>query len=424
MSNRTNDPNLKSWVKSALGSHFPIQNLPIGIFSTSDRSARAGIAIGVKILDLALCFEKGLIRPKGVGENVFNQENLNAFFALGKSVWSDTRQQISDFLNADNADNSRFEDEVLVNQSEARMHLPVKIGNYTDFYSSMEHASNVGKIFRPQAEPLLPNWKHIPVGYHGRANSIVVSGTDFHRPNGQTMADGAEKPEFGPSKRMDIELEMAFVIGQSTQLGDFVKTSNAWDYVYGLALFNDWSARDLQKWEYVPLGPFLGKNFASSMAPWIVSIEALEPFRVDGPKQEPEVLPYLKTEGPQNFDIQLHVYLTPEGGRPSLISKSNHKHLYWNIPQQVAHHTVNGCPLSVGDVYASGTISAPDENGFGSMLELSWGGQKPMAINDGSTRTFLLDNDKITIIGYCEKDEYTIGFGEVSGKLLPAKKYE
>lgn len=423
MPEKTNDPALRSWVDSAQGSLFPIQNLPIGIFSTNQKAPRAGIAIGDYILDLAVCFEKGFIKIDNVSENIFAQDSINSYLELGRPVWRSVRSQISDFLNATNSSNASFASEVLVLQSEAKMHLAMKIGDYTDFYSSLEHASNVGKIFRPNMEPLLPNWKHLPVGYHGRSNSVVISGTDFHRPNGQTMADGAEKPSFGPSKRMDIELEMAFVIGKSTKLGDMVKTEDAWEHVYGLALFNDWSARDLQKWEYVPLGPFLGKNFASSLAPWIVSIDALEPFRVDGPTQDPEVLPYLQTKGKQNFDIALDVYLTPKDGDASLISKSNHKYLYWNIPQQLAHHTVNGCPISAGDLYASGTISAPYAEGYGSMLELSWGGSKPIAISDGSTRTFLLDYDKITITGYCEGKDYKIGFGEVTGTVLPAKPY-
>jgi len=359
MPEKTNDPALRSWVESAQGSLFPIQNLPIGIFSTEQKTPRAGIAIGDYILDLAVCFDKGFIKIEGVSENIFAKDSINSYLELGRTVWRSVRSQISNFLNAENASNASYASEVLVLQADATMHLAMKIGDYTDFYSSLEHASNVGKIFRPNMEPLLPNWKHLPVGYHGRSNSIVISGTDFHRPNGQTMADGAEKPSFGPSKRMDIELEMAFVIGKSTKLGDCVKTQDAWEHVYGLALFNDWSARDLQKWEYVPLGPFLGKNFASSIAPWIVSIDALEPFRVDGPSQDPEVLPYLQFSGKQNFDIALDVYLTPKDGEASLISKSNHKYLYWNIPQQLAHHTVNGCPISAVDVYASGTISAP-----------------------------------------------------------------
>lgn len=423
MPEKTNDPALRSWVESAQGSLFPIQNLPIGIFSTEQKTPRAGIAIGDYILDLAVCFDKGFIKIEGVSENIFAKDSINSYLELGRTVWRSVRSQISNFLNAENASNASYASEVLVLQADATMHLAMKIGDYTDFYSSLEHASNVGKIFRPNMEPLLPNWKHLPVGYHGRSNSIVISGTDFHRPNGQTMADGAEKPSFGPSKRMDIELEMAFVIGKSTKLGDCVKTQDAWEHVYGLALFNDWSARDLQKWEYVPLGPFLGKNFASSIAPWIVSIDALEPFRVDGPSQDPEVLPYLQFSGKQNFDIALDVYLTPKDGEASLISKSNHKYLYWNIPQQLAHHTVNGCPISAGDVYASGTISAPYPEGYGSMLELSWGGSKPIPISDGSTRTFLLDYDKITITGYCQGKDYKIGFGEVTGTVLPAKPY-
>ncbi len=420
MTDHTNDPTLESWVKGARDTDFPIQNLPLGIFSTSTLTPRAGMAIGEYIVDLSALYEKGFLDGLDLGSNVFAQPVLNSFLAGGHTRWSALRRIVSDLLAEGNEQLRPHEQTVLVPQSMAKMHLPLHIPDYTDFYSSMEHASNVGKMFRPNMEALLPNWKHLPVGYHGRASSIVVSGTDFHRPCGQTMKDGDERPEYGPTKQLDIELEMAFVIGQATDMGRRIPTGSMRDFVYGLSLFNDWSARDIQRWEYVPLGPFLGKNFASSLAPWIVSLDALEPFRVDGPVQDPEVLDYLKTSGAQNYDIVLEVYLTPQGGEPSLICTSNHKYLYWNIAQQLAHHTVNGCPVSVGDVYASGTISAPDENGFGSMLELSWKGTKPIQLKDGSTRTFLLDHDTITIKGYCQGNGYRIGFGEVTGTVLPA----
>ncbi len=303
------------------------------------------------------------------------------------------------------------------------MHIPVEVGDYTDFYSSIEHATNVGSMFRDPGNALFPNWKSLPVGYHGRASSIVVSGTDIHRPNGQTMPAGEDKPVFGPSRLFDFELEMAFVVGKSTKLGNSVKVKDAEDYIFGLVVFNDLSARDIQKWEYVPLGPFLAKNFGSVISPWIVSLDALEPFRLEGPKQEPEVLPYLKSEGNRNFDINLEVYIKPENGSENLVSRSNHKYLYWNIAQQLAHHTVNGCNINVGDMYASGTISGPGPEAYGSMLELSWGGKKPLKLSDGSERKFILDNDTIIMRAYCQKNGLRIGFGESVTKVLPAKIY-
>jgi fumarylacetoacetase len=310
--------------------------------------------------------------------------------------------------------------EILVSQADVQMHLPVHVGDYTDFYSSIEHATNVGKMFRDPENALLPNWKHIPVGYHGRASSIVVSGTPIKRPKGQVMPKDATEPVFKPSARLDFELEMGFITGKNTQLGDSVSTADADDYIFGLVLFNDWSARDIQKWEYVPLGPFLGKSFGSSMSPWIVTLEALEPFKVAGPKQDPKVLPYLKYTGKSNYDIQLEVGLQPEKSEETVVSTSNLKYMYWNMQQQLAHHTINGCNINVGDVMASGTISGKDESSYGSMLEISWGGTKPVTLKDGSTRTFIEDNDTVIMRGFAEKDGIKVGFGEVSGKILPS----
>jgi len=300
------------------------------------------------------------------------------------------------------------------------MHLPIHIGDYTDFYSSIEHATNVGKMFRDPENALLPNWKHIPVGYHGRASSIVVSGTPIKRPKGQVMPKDATEPVFKPSGRLDFELEMGFVTGKNTQLGSSVSTKEAEDYIFGLVLFNDWSARDIQKWEYVPLGPFLGKSFGSSISPWIVTLEALEPFKIAGPKQDPKVLPYLKYTGKSNYDIQLEVGLQPEKSEESTVSTSNLKYMYWNMRQQLAHHTINGCNINVGDVMASGTISGKDESSYGSMLEISWGGTKPITLKDGSKRTFIEDNDTVIMRGFAQKDGIKVGFGEVSGKILPS----
>ena len=301
------------------------------------------------------------------------------------------------------------------------MLLPVKIGDYTDFYSSEQHAFNVGSMFRDPENALLPNWKHMPVGYHGRASSIVVSGTDIHRPKGQTKSKEQTSPVFGPTKRLDFELEMAFIVGKSTTLGESVGTDQAEEFIFGFTLFNDWSARDIQTWEYVPLGPFLAKNFASSMSPWVVTLEAMEPFRVSGPKQEPEVLEYLSYSGDAHFDVKLEVYIEPEGEKKTKITSSNYQNVYWNIRQQLAHQTVNGCNINVGDLYASGTISGKDSDSFGSMLELSWNGTRALSLEGESQRLFVEDGDTVTIRGFGEREGVRIGFGEVSNKILKAK---
>ncbi|MEP4881939.1 fumarylacetoacetase, partial [Maribacter dokdonensis] len=311
--------------------------------------------------------------------------------------------------------------EAFVQQKDATMHLPVQVGDYTDFYSSIEHATNVGKMFRDPENALLPNWRHIPVGYHGRASSIVVSGTNIHRPMGQVKTNEMETPVFQASGRLDFELEMGFIVGKTTQLGERIAVENASEHIFGLVLFNDWSARDIQKWEYVPLGPFLGKSFASSMSPWIVTLEALEPFKVQGPKQDPAVLSYLQYEGAKNYDIQLEVGMSSKSSEETIISRSNFKFMYWNMMQQLAHHTVNGCNVNVGDVMASGTISGKDESSYGSLLEISWGGKKPFELKDGSKRTFIEDNDTITLKGFAEKEGVRVGFGEVTGTILPSK---
>ena len=306
-------------------------------------------------------------------------------------------------------------------QAYAQMHLPVQVGDYTDFYSSIEHATNVGMMFRDPENALLPNWRHIPVGYHGRASSIIASGHNIHRPKGQVLPKGESQPVYKASGRLDFELETAFIIGKSTEVGDSVDIADARDYIFGVVLFNDWSARDIQKWEYVPLGPFLGKSFASSISPWIVTLEALEPFKVAGPKQEPEVLPYLQTDRNNNYDVNLEVGITPQGGDEQIVCRSNFKYMYWSMLQQLAHHTVNGCNVNVGDMMGSGTISGKDENSYGSMLEISWAGSKPVQMNDGSTRAFINDHDTVTMRGFAEKDGVRVGFGNVETKVLPAK---
>ncbi|MFD0798727.1 fumarylacetoacetase [Maribacter chungangensis] len=407
---------LTSWLDIPADSDFSIYNLPFGIFSKKKGKTRAGIAIGNHIVDLAALAEAELI---DVSPFVFRQSTLNEFIGLGKEVTNKVRLDVQGLLiDADSP--LKKKPEILVPQADVQMHLPVHIGDYTDFYSSIEHATNVGKMFRDPENALLPNWRHIPVGYHGRASSIVVSGTPIKRPKGQLMPKDATAPVFKPSGRLDFELEMGFITGKNTQLGTSIGTKEAEDYIFGLVLFNDWSARDIQKWEYVPLGPFLGKNFGSSISPWIVTIEALEPFKVAGPKQDPEVLPYLKYEGNQNYDVQLEVALQPENGEEQTVSSSNFKYMYWNMAQQLAHHTINGCNIHIGDVMASGTISGKDESSYGSMLEISWGGSKPITLKDGSTRTFIEDNDTVIMRGFAEKDGIKVGFGEVRGTILPA----
>lgn len=398
-------------------SDFSIHNIPFGIFSTPDRSPRAGVAIGDHILDLVAVAELDVF---DFNTAVLEKEVLNDFISLGKEITNKVRKDIQHWL--------QDEDSVLagkhglfVLQSEAKMHMPVYIGDYTDFYSSIEHATNVGTMFRDPAKALMPNWKHIPVGYHGRASSIVASGEAIHRPKGQTLPKDSKTPVFGPSQRLDFELEMGFISGKNTNLGESVSTAEAEDYIFGMVLLNDWSARDIQKWEYVPLGPFLAKNFASHISPWIVTLEALDQFRVPGPEQNPKVLPYLEFEGAKNYDINLEVGIAPEGTEEQVVCHSNFKFMYWNMAQQLAHHTVNGCNINIGDLYGSGTISGKDENSYGSMLELAWMGTKPLKMKDGSERKFIQDGDTVVMRGFAEKDGKRVGFGEVTAKVLPAK---
>ena len=408
---------LKTWVTVPHNSDFSIYNLPFGIFSVNGDAPKAGIAIGELIVDLEAISELGLI---SVDASYFKQKTLNEFISLGKKITNKVRLDVQRLLTIENSP-LKNHSEVFVSQKDAKMHLPVHVGDYTDFYSSIEHATNVGKMFRDPENALLSNWRHIPVGYHGRASSIVVSGTDIHRPMGQVKTNDMEVPVFKASGNLDFELEMGFVVGKSTELGERVSTKQAAEHIFGLVLFNDWSARDIQKWEYVPLGPFLGKSFASSMSPWIVTLEALEPFKVQGPEQKPEVLSYLKYEGEHNYDIKLEVGMSSSTSEETTISRSNFKYMYWNMMQQLAHHTVNGCNLKVGDVMASGTISGKDESSYGSLLEISWGGKKPFELKDGSKRTFIEDNDTITMRGFAEKEGKRVGFGQVTGTILPSK---
>ena len=398
-------------------SHFSIHNLPYGIFSTQERDARPGVAIGEYIIDLKALAAKGVF---DFDTSVFDSSVLNDFIALGKEVTNPVREELQKWLRDPQSVLAQNQDEILVPQKEAQMHLPLHIGDYTDFYSSIEHATNVGKMFRDPENALLPNWKHIPVGYHGRASSIVVSGTPVRRPMGQVLPKDAKAPVFQASSRLDFELEMAFVTGKPNELGTSITTDAAEDHIFGMMLFNDWSARDIQKWEYVPLGPFLAKNFASSVSPWVVTLEALDPFRVDGPVQDPAVLPYLEYSGKKNYDIQLEVSIAPSGSLPKTVCRSNYQYMYWNMAQQLAHHTVNGCNIQVGDLLASGTISGKTEDSFGSLLELAWSGTKPIDMPDGSTRTFIQDGDVVSMTGWAQKGDIRVGFGEVSAEILPA----
>lgn len=414
---------LKSWLEIPSDHDFSIHNLPFGVY-LKDGIPAPGIAIGDAIVDLRSAYEHGLLEGTGIDPTVLNRPVLNDFIAQGKKITSAVRKRIQEALCDDQSILFKHQNAILTHRLQADMCLPVHIGDYTDFYSSEEHATNVGKMFRDPANALLPNWKHIPVGYHGRASSVVVSGTPIHRPKGQTKAPDADMPVFGPSKRLDIELEMAFIIGKDTSLGDSVSVDQADDYIFGFTLFNDWSARDIQTWEYVPLGPFLAKNFASTMSPWIVTLEALEPFRTEGPVQSPDPLPYLKSDQPltpPNLNILLEVSLKPEKDQDTIICRSNYKYMYWSMRQQLAHHTCNGCNIRVGDVMASGTISGPDKGSFGSMLEISWGGKEPLTLQNGEQRTFLQDGDSITIRGYAQNGDVRVGFGLCEGKILPAK---
>lgn len=423
MTIKANNPKLKSWVEVPAGSDFPIQNLPFGIFNTEYLSPVAGVAIGDHVLDLVYLHENGFLDGLGVPVGIFNQRYLNDFIGLGKKKTREVRERISELLQHDNDElksNVAAREIALIPMSEVEMQLPIRIPNYTDFYSSEEHATNVGTMFRDPKNALLPNWKHLPVGYHGRASSIVVSGTDIHRPKGQIKPLDSEIPLFCPSQKVDFELEMAFITCTDTKLGSSISTKDAEEHIFGFVLFNDWSARDIQNWEYVPLGPFLGKNFGSTISPWIVTLDALQPFRVKGPDQFPQVLPYLVANGERNFDISLEVLIKPEQSDETTVSRSNFKYMYWNVNQQLAHHTVNGCNVQVGDLYASGTISGPSPGSFGSMLELTWNGQRPMHLADGTERKFINDGDTVVLRGHAEKDGVRIGFGECKGKILPA----
>ncbi|MCX6257368.1 MAG: fumarylacetoacetase [Bacteroidia bacterium] len=420
-----NQPERQSWIEVTVDCDFPIQNIPFGIYQHPVKGPSAATRIGNTLIDLPCLAQNGFLNGTGAEPTVFHNNFLNEFIALGQPVWRAVREIISEIFEAGNPllrDNLILRSEILSDATTAEMLMPVKVGDYTDFYSSIEHATNVGIMFRDAENPLLPNWRHIPVGYHGRSSSIVVSGTSIHRPKGQIKSDAGEYPVFSPSHQLDFELELAFVTGKATVLGESVSTADAADYIFGMVLFNDLSARDIQRWEYIPLGPFLSKNFGSVVSPWIVTLEALEPFRTSGPVQQPEPLPYLQFQGKENFNINLEVLIRPESQPEQRICSTNYKYMYWNMAQQLAHHTVNGCNINVGDMYGSGTISGPTTDSFGSMLELAWKGTKPIKLADGSERKFIHDYDTIIMRGYAQKDKLRIGFGEAVTKILPANK--
>ena len=422
MPNIANDPTRKSWINVPENSDFPIQNIPFGVFLTKEDVVTIGTRIGDTAIDMGALQQLGYFEGIELTDDMFMQDTLNDFISDGKKTWRLVRNRLAELFDINNPklrDNKDHCEVVIFDLADIEMLLPVQIGDYTDFYSSKEHATNVGKMFRDPENALLPNWLHIPVGYHGRSSTIVPSGIPVHRPMGQTLPNGETSPVFGPSRLVDFELETAFITTDANVMGENIPVNEAEDYIFGMVLLNDWSARDMQKWEYVPLGPFLAKNFASSISPWIVTMDALLPFRVKGPNQEPTPLPYLQQKGKHAYDINLEVYIEPENGEATLVSKSNFKYMYWSMSQQLAHHTSNGCRVNSGDMMGSGTISGPTEDSYGSMLELTWGGKNPIKMNDGSERKFINDNDTVTMKGFCQNSSVRIGFGEVSSKSLP-----
>lgn len=418
---------IRSFLHIESDSHFPIQNLPYGVFMPCGQSMpRIGVAIGDMILDLSVIDGAGFFNETAVkGKKVFEQASLNLFMSMGREVWSEVRSIIQKLLSDGHPelkDNESLRRKALIPQKDAEMLLPVDIGDYTDFYASKDHAANVGAMFRGRENALMPNWTHLPVGYHGRASSVVLSGTDIHRPQGQIKAAEAETPIFWPCRQLDFELEMGCFIGTGNQLGEPIPVNESEKHIFGLVLVNDWSARDIQAWEYQPLGPFLSKNFATSISPWVVPLEALEPFRIQGPVQDPEPLPYLKADKPGSFDIQLEVYLKGKNmKKPERITRTNFQYLYWSMAQQIAHHTITGCNLKPGDLLASGTISGPEKETRGCMLELTWRGKEPLEFENGEKRTWLEDGDELVLTGWCQGEGYRIGFGEVKGSIHPVR---
>lgn len=422
MSLLANNPNRKSWLHVDKNSDFPIQNIPFGVFLTRDDIITIGTRIGDTAIDLGALHQLGYFDDIPLTDDIFLQDTLNDFIADGRKTWRAVRDKVADIFDAENntlRNNVKHKEIVLFRLDEIEMQLPVQVGDYTDFHSSIEHATNIGTMSRDIDNALLPNWLHIPVAYHGRSSSIIPSGISIYRPQGQTFPEGATEPVFGPSKAVDFELEMAFITTVANDLGEPIPADETEEYIFGLVLLNDWSARDIQKWEYLPLGPFSSKNFASSISPWIVTLDALEPFRVEGPKPIKPQLSYLHYTGKKSFDIHLEVAIQPKTDKEIIVTRTNFKHMYWNMSQQLAHHTINGCPINAGDLMGSGTVSGPTPDSYGSLLELTWGGEKPLKMKNGSERKFIDDYDTVIMRGHCEKDGTRIGFGEVSTQLLP-----
>src|SRR6201996_1196476 len=418
-----NDPKLRSFIPVDPASDFPIQNLPYGVFSARGLAPRVGVAIGDHVLDLWELEQDGRFAFGEIG--VFSQASLNAFMALGPKVWSKTRARISELLRHDHPelrDNEELRSRALVPMRDAKLHLPFAVSGYTDFYSSREHATNVGVMFRGKDNALQPNWLHMPIAYNGRASTVVVSGTKVKRPRGQLKPPNVDVPSFGPCKRLDFELEMGVVIGQPSAMGGMLTEAQAEAMIFGFVLLNDWSARDIQQWEYVPLGPFQAKAFGTSISPWVVTREALEPFRLHGPVQQPEPLAYLRQAQPNNYDMELDVSLrAPQMNAPQTICRTNFKYMYWSSVQQLVHHASSGCAMNVGDLLGSGTISGPEKNQRGSLLEISWNGAEPVELDGGIKRSFLEDGDSLAMRGWCQGDGYRVGFGEVEGTILAAE---
>lgn len=413
----------QSFIIVAENSDFPLQNLPYGVFQPQGEAARVGVAIGTEVLDLAALEAAGLL-PTGA-QNVFGQTSLNAFIALGRSVWQQVRARLQQLLSADCAelrDNAALRARAFYPQASVLMLLPIEVPGYTDFYSSKEHAYNVGCMFRDPKNALLPNWSELPVGYNGRASSVVVSGTDLVRPNGQIKLPNEERPVFSACRKLDFELETGFIVGKATALGEPIAIAEAENHIFGMVLLNDWSARDIQQWEYVPLGPFNSKTFGTSISPWVVTLEALEPFRCASPVQEPQPLPYLRENTANNYDIHLQVAIAAAGSE-TVISNTNFKHMYWSMMQQLTHHSITGCNMRVGDLMGSGTISGPEKDSRGSLLELTWNTTEPLTLVNGEQRGFLEDGDTVIMRGHCQKNGLRIGFGEVRGTVLPAKTF-
>jgi fumarylacetoacetase len=419
-----NNPTRKSWLNVADNCDFPIQNIPFGVFITKDDIITIGTRIGEYAIDLGAFHQLGYFDGIPLTDDMFMQDSLNDFISDGRKTWRLVRNRIAEVFDTKNAslrDNLKHREIIIFDVNEVEMLLPISVGDYTDFYSSKEHATNVGVMFRGADNALMPNWLHMPIGYHGRSSSVVVSGTKIRRPYGQTLPNGETQPVFGPTKALDMELETAFITTDVNNLGEPVSVDEAHDYIFGMVLFNDWSARDIQKWEYMPLGPFLGKSFASTMSPWIITMDALEPFKCSGPNQEVTPLPYLQQKNTVNsYDIKLQATVETENGDLNLLTTSNFKYLYWSMAQQLAHHTSNGCNVRAGDLMGSGTISGPTKNSYGSMLELTWGGKEPITLKDGTTRTFFNDGDHVIIRGYCKNEKIRIGFGKCTGKIMPA----